>query len=61
MRATNLPIFLMEMMKGLDNTCNIDCTNTTDAGLVDGLFNNNIQMAKKRPECSSKYYRKLGC
>jgi Holliday junction DNA helicase RuvB len=33
----------MEMMKGLDNTCYIDCTNTTGAGLVDKLFNNDIQ------------------
>lgn len=41
--ASSKTIFLMEMMKGLDNTCYIDCTNTTGAGLVDGLFNNNIQ------------------
>jgi replication-associated recombination protein RarA len=31
------------MMKGLDNACYIDCTNTTGPGLVDRLFNNNIQ------------------
>jgi Holliday junction DNA helicase RuvB len=31
------------MMKGLDNTCYIDCTNTTGAGLVDRLFTNDIQ------------------
>lgn len=30
-------------MKGLDNTCYIDCTNTTEAGLVDRLFTNDIQ------------------
>lgn len=41
--ASSKTIFLMEMMKGLDNTCYVDCTNTTGAGLVDGLFNNNIQ------------------
>ena len=41
--ASSKTIFLMEMMKGLDNTCYIDCTNTTGAGLVDGLFNKNIQ------------------
>jgi Holliday junction DNA helicase RuvB len=33
----------MEMMKGLDNTCYIDCTNTTGAGLIDRLFNNDIK------------------
>jgi hypothetical protein len=33
----------MEMMKGLDNICYIDCTNTTGAGLIDKLFSNNIQ------------------
>ena len=37
------PYFLLEMMKGLDNTCYIDCTRATGAGLVDRLFNNNIQ------------------
>jgi replication-associated recombination protein RarA len=41
--ASSKTIFLMEMMKGLDNACYIDCTNTTGAGLVDRLFNNNIQ------------------
>jgi replication-associated recombination protein RarA len=41
--ASSKTVFLMEMMKGLDNTCYIDCTNTTGAGLVDKLFNNNIQ------------------
>ena len=41
--ASSKTVFLMEMMKGLDNTCYIDCTNTTGAGLVDGLFNKNIQ------------------
>jgi len=33
----------MEMTKGLDSTCYIDCTNATGAGLVDRLFNNDIQ------------------
>ena len=33
--ASSKTIFLMEMMKGLDNTCYIDCTNTTGAGLID--------------------------
>jgi Holliday junction DNA helicase RuvB len=33
----------MEIMRGLHNACYIDCTNTTSAGLVDRLFNNNIQ------------------
>jgi Holliday junction DNA helicase RuvB len=60
--ASSKTIFLMEMMKGLDNTCYIDCTNTTGAGLIDRLFNNDIQyllldevekMIKKRPKCSS--------
>jgi Holliday junction DNA helicase RuvB len=32
----------MEIMRGLDNACYIDCTNTTGAGLVDKLFNSNI-------------------
>jgi Holliday junction DNA helicase RuvB len=41
--ASSKTIFLMEMMKGLDNTCYIDCTNTTGAGLIDRLFNNDIQ------------------
>src|SRR5918992_2447543 len=41
--ASSKTVFLFEMMKGLDNTCYIDCTNTTGAGLVDRLFNNNIQ------------------
>jgi Holliday junction DNA helicase RuvB len=41
--ASSKTVFLMEMMKGLDNTCYIDCTNTTGAGLVDKLFSNNIQ------------------
>jgi replication-associated recombination protein RarA len=41
--ASSKTIFLMEMMKGLDNSCYTDCTNTTGAGLVDKLFNNDIQ------------------
>ncbi|HKG87224.1 MAG TPA: AAA family ATPase [Nitrososphaeraceae archaeon] len=41
--ASSKTVFLMEMMIGLDNTCYIDCTNTTGAGLVDKLFNNTIQ------------------
>lgn len=41
--ASSKTVFLMEMMKGLDNICYLDCTNTTGAGLVDKLFNNNIQ------------------
>jgi ATP-dependent protease Clp ATPase subunit len=41
--ASSKTIFLMEMMKGLDNICYIDCTNTTGAGLIDKLFSNNIQ------------------
>jgi replication-associated recombination protein RarA len=41
--ASSKTIFLMEMTKGLDNTCYIDCTNTTGAGLIDRLFNNDIQ------------------
>jgi replication-associated recombination protein RarA len=41
--ASSKTVFLMEMMKGLDNACYIDCTNTTGAGLVDRLFNNDIQ------------------
>jgi replication-associated recombination protein RarA len=41
--ASSKTVFLMEIMKGIDNTCYIDCTNTTGAGLVDKLFNNNIQ------------------
>jgi replication-associated recombination protein RarA len=41
--ASSKTVFLLEMMKGLDNACYIDCTNTTGAGLVDRLFNNNIQ------------------
>jgi DNA-binding NtrC family response regulator len=35
-------IFLMEIMRGLDNACYVDCTNTTGAGLVDKLFNSTI-------------------
>lgn len=41
--ASSKTVFLMEMMKGLDNTCYIDCTNTTGAGLVDRLFNSDLQ------------------
>ena len=41
--ASSKTVFLIEMMKGLDNTCYIDCTNTTGAGLVDKLFNKDIQ------------------
>src|SRR5918998_5087185 len=41
--ASSKTVFLFEMMKGLDNTCYIDCTNTTGAGLVDSLFNNDIR------------------
>jgi replication-associated recombination protein RarA len=41
--ASSKIVFLMEMMKGFDNTCYIDCINTTGAGLVDKLFNNIIQ------------------
>jgi Holliday junction DNA helicase RuvB len=41
--ASSKTVFLMEMMKGLDNACYIDCTNTTGAGLIDKLFNNDIQ------------------
>src|SRR5918994_6488451 len=41
--ASSKTVFLLEIMKGLDNTCYIDCTNTTGAGLVDIMFNNNIQ------------------
>jgi hypothetical protein len=33
----------MEMMKGLSSVCFVDCTNTTGPGLVDRLFNNDIQ------------------
>jgi replication-associated recombination protein RarA len=40
--ASSKTVFLMEMMKGLDNTCYIDCTNTTGAGLVDKLFNSTV-------------------
>jgi replication-associated recombination protein RarA len=40
--ASSKTVFLLEMMKGLDNTCYIDCTNTTGAGLVDKLFNSTI-------------------
>jgi replication-associated recombination protein RarA len=32
----------MEIMRGLDNACYIDCTNTTGAGLVDKMFNSTI-------------------
>jgi Holliday junction DNA helicase RuvB len=41
--ASSKTVFLLEMMKGLNDTCYIDCTNTTGAGLVDKLFNTNIQ------------------
>jgi replication-associated recombination protein RarA len=41
--ASSKTIFLMEMMKGLDNICYIDCTNTTGAELIDKLLSNNIQ------------------
>jgi replication-associated recombination protein RarA len=41
--ASSKTVFLMEIMRGLDNTCYIDCTNTSGAGLVDRLFNNSIQ------------------
>jgi replication-associated recombination protein RarA len=41
--ASSKTVFLMEMMKGLDSTCYIDCTNTTGAGLVDKLFNSDIR------------------
>ena len=41
--ASSKTVFLMEIIRGLDNTCYIDCTNTTGAGLVDRLFNNDIR------------------
>ena len=40
--ASSKTVFLMEIMRGLDNTCYIDCTNTTGAGLVDKMFNSTI-------------------
>jgi replication-associated recombination protein RarA len=40
--ASSKTVFLIEMMKGLDNACYIDCTSTTGAGLVDKLFNSTI-------------------
>jgi replication-associated recombination protein RarA len=40
--ASSKTVFLMEMMKGLDNACYIDCTNTTGAGLVGKLFTSTI-------------------
>jgi Holliday junction DNA helicase RuvB len=40
--ASSKTIFLMEIMRGLDNACYVDCTNTTGAGLVDKLFNRTI-------------------
>jgi replication-associated recombination protein RarA len=40
--ASSKTVFLMEIMRGLDNACYIDCTNTTGAGLVDKLFNSTI-------------------
>jgi replication-associated recombination protein RarA len=40
--ASSKTIFLMEIMRGLDNACYVDCTNTTGAGLVDKLFNSTI-------------------
>ena len=40
--ASSKTVFLMEIMRGLDNTCYIDCTNTTGAGLVDIVFNSTI-------------------
>ena len=40
--ASSKTVFLLEIMKGLNNICYIDCTNTTGAGLVDKLFNNTI-------------------
>jgi replication-associated recombination protein RarA len=39
--ASSKTVLLMEMMKGLDNGCYIDCTNT-GAGLVYKLFNSTI-------------------
>jgi replication-associated recombination protein RarA len=41
--ASSKTVFLLDIMRGLDNACFIDCTNTTGAGLVDRLFNYNIQ------------------
>jgi replication-associated recombination protein RarA len=41
--ASSKTVFLLEMMKGLRNAYFIDCTNATGAGLVDSLFNNDIQ------------------
>src|ERR671919_2827407 len=40
--ASSKTVFLMEIMRGLDNACYIDCTNTTGAGLVDKMFNSTI-------------------
>src|ERR671916_380762 len=40
--ASSKTIFLMEIMRGLDNICYIDCTNTTGAGLVNKMFNSTI-------------------
>ena len=41
--ASSKTIFLMEMMKGLSSVCFVDCTNSSGPGLVDRLFNNDIQ------------------
>ena len=41
--ASSKTVFLMEIMRGLDNAYYIDCTNTTGAGLIDRLFTNDIQ------------------
>ena len=40
--ASSKTVFLLEMTKGLNDTCYIDCTNTTGAGLVDKMFNSTI-------------------
>jgi Holliday junction DNA helicase RuvB len=40
--ASSKTVFLLEMTKALNDTCYIDCTNTTGAGLVDKMFNSTI-------------------
>jgi replication-associated recombination protein RarA len=40
--ASSKTVFLLDMMRGLESACYIDCTNTTGAGLVDKLFASTI-------------------
>jgi ATP-dependent protease Clp ATPase subunit len=67
--ASSKTVFLLEIVRGLDNACYIDCTNTTGAGLVDNcltvlLTTCSWMRLKKFPKKTRMFYSmslKLAC